>query len=298
MEIVVFGAGSLGSLLGGFLSNVHDVTLIARESHANAVEETGLEITGIVDEVVYPASRTTVDGLTADLALVTVKAYDTSDAAACLEKGEFDAVCSLQNGLGNEGILATVLDCPVLGGTVTYGADLERPGLVCMTGRGEITLGLYRGGNRVLLERVASAFSDASLEVTTTDDIRRVLWEKLVVNAAINPLTALAHCQNGAVAHPPLRGLAAAVTDEVVQVANHNDIDIDPTEMRSSVLEVADNTADNRSSMLQDFEAGRRTEIDAITGAVIDRADTVDVVINETLAALVMGWERENGLRP
>ena len=99
MEIIVFGAGSLGSLLGGLLAREHEVTLVGRDPHVRAVSESGLTLSGHVEAAVEPAATTDGRGLDADIAAVTVKAYDTEQAAGTLETGSFDAVLSLQNGL-------------------------------------------------------------------------------------------------------------------------------------------------------------------------------------------------------
>ncbi|MFW6448933.1 MAG: ketopantoate reductase family protein [Halobacteriota archaeon] len=297
MEIVVFGAGSLGSLIGGLLSRVHDVTLVGRRPHMDRVAEDGLRIGGLIDERVHPTARTEATGLASDLALVTVKSYDTRVAAEALETGDHDAVCSLQNGLGNEEVLAEVLDAPVLGATVTYGADLVAPGEVLMTGRGEFTVGLFRGGDAALLDAVIEALGVADIAVSDTDDIRTQLWRKLAINAAINPVTALTRRRNGAVTERPLLGVATAAAKEVELVAAVNDVDLVGPQVISQVREVAAATAENRSSMLRDVLEERRTEIDAINGAVVDRAGVAEVPVNEALAALIRGWERGLELR-
>lgn len=297
MDIVVFGAGSIGSLLGGLLSRVHDVTLIARPDHVELVNRNGLVIDGLQEWHVHPEARTEVAGLEADLALVTVKSYDCEVAARELSRASVDAVCSVQNGMGNEETLAEFLSDPVLGGTTTYGADRRAPGSVTMTGEGVVTLGLFHGGDRDLLMAIASAFDEAGINVETVDDIHTTLWRKLVVNAAINPVTALARCRNGAVADEPLASIARVAASETVAVAAETGIYLDEEAAIETVFDVARATADNRSSMLQDVLAERRTEIDAINATVVDRTEEVAVPVNATLSGLVVGWERTNELR-
>ena len=146
MNVVVFGAGSLGSLVGGLLAREHAVTLVGRDPHVAAVRESGLRVEGAFDFGVRPEATTDGRGLDADLAVVTVKAFDTETAADALATGDVDAVISLQNGLGNETTLAARLDCPVLAGTVTYGAELSAPGVVTCTGEGDVALGPRSGG--------------------------------------------------------------------------------------------------------------------------------------------------------
>lgn len=292
MELLVFGAGSLGSLLGGLLAREHTVTLVGRDPHMAKIRDAGLTITGMVDETVYPDAVTDPTGVSADIALVTVKSYDTETAAASLSESELDAVCSLQNGIGNEEAFVEVLSCPVLGGTSTYGAYLESPGTVRMTGSGAITIGSFSGGESIVDELV-SAFTTADIVAESTVDIARMLWSKVAVNAAINPITALTGCRNGAVAEEPLADVATAAAIEAVEVARHQGLELDAGSISRTVMEVAEATAENRSSMLQDIHAGSRTEIDSINGAVVDRAGTIPVPINETLYSLIIALETE-----
>jgi 2-dehydropantoate 2-reductase len=300
MEVLVFGAGSLGSLIGGLLARAHDVTLVGREPHVGAVRSDGLRITGVETVDVRPAATTDAAGASADLALVTVKTYDTEAAARALAAGDYGVVCSLQNGMGNEEILAGAVDAPVLAGTATYGARLAGPGRVEWTGRGTITLGAWRpADDAATAERVAAAFRAADLDAAATTDVRRRLWEKLAVNAAINPVTALARVENGALTAGPLAEVARTAAVETAGVARADGTDLDGGTARAAVETVARETARNRSSMLRDVARGRRTEIDAINGYVLDRAaDTGESVpINRTLAALIRGWERGAGVR-
>ena len=130
MDVLVFGAGSLGSLVGGLLSEAHDVTLVGRDPHVEAVRTDGLRITGVETTTARPAATTDGTDASADLGVVTVKAYDTEAAARTLATGDPGVVCSLQNGMGNEAALASHLDGPVVAGTTTLGARLAGPGRV------------------------------------------------------------------------------------------------------------------------------------------------------------------------
>ncbi|WP_276255024.1 ketopantoate reductase family protein [Halomontanus rarus] len=299
MEIVVFGAGSLGSLVGGLLAQVHDVTLVARAAHADAIRERGLELAGEFDAVVHPEVTTDGSDLGADLAVVTVKSFDTEAAARTLSTGRFDAVCSLQNGMGNEDTLATHLDAPILAGTATYGAVLREPGVVDCTGLGELVLGPADGGTSPIADRVGSAFDAAGLETVVADDMPRRLWEKLAVNAGINAVTALARTDNGAVLERPATDVARTATREAARTARADDVGLSNREALAAMESVAERTAANASSMRQDVRAGRRTEIDAINGFVVDRADDarLEVPTNRLLAALIRTWERGRGVR-
>ena len=292
MHIVVFGAGSLGSLLGGLLARAHDVTLVGREPHVGAIEQSGLEIRGEVEAHVRPRAHTD-PATSADLAVVTVKAGATETAADALADCDLDACLSLQNGMGNEATLAAELSCPVLAGTCTYGARLAGPGEVECTGIGEVVLGPREGGESELADRVGRAFDESSTETVVAADMPRRLWEKLAVNAAINAATALARVQNGALIDGPAEGVAKRAARETAAVAREQGVNLDGDEAVAAARAVARDTAGNTSSMRQDVEAGRRTEIDAINGFVLKRARAVDVPVNRTLTALVRAWEHE-----
>ncbi|PSP71052.1 2-dehydropantoate 2-reductase [Halobacteriales archaeon QH_8_67_27] len=296
MQVIVFGAGSLGSLVGGLLASVHDVTLVGRDPHVERVRRDGLRIVGAVEDQIAPAATTTVPDEAFDLAVVAVKAFDTDAAADALATVDLGGVLSLQNGLGNETRLADALDCPVLAGTCTYGARLLGPGRVECTGRGDVALGPPDGGVSTAADDVGDAFRAADIETTVAADMPRRLWEKLAVNAGINAVTALARVENGALVDGRARRPARDAAIEAARVARERGIDLSDEAAASAVERVADATAANRSSMLQDVDAGERTEVDAINGAVVERADQ-PVPVNETLTALLRAWERERGVR-
>lgn len=299
MDIVVFGAGSLGSLLGGLLASEHQVTLVGRDPHVSTIQEQGLTISGEVDREVRPAATTDGRSLSADLAVVTVKSFDTDEAARTLSTGQFEGALSLQNGLGNESRLAAHLDCPVLAGTATYGARRTAAGRVACTGVGRVTVGAPEGGVSTLATPVAEAFTVAGIDATAVEDMPRRLWRKLAINAGINPVTALARVPNGALRAGGANDLARRAARETARVARSKGVELDDEEAMAALESVVEATAINRSSMYQDVAAGRRTEIDSINGVVVERARErgLDVPVNEALATLVRTWERENELR-
>ncbi|QGA81208.1 ketopantoate reductase family protein [Halomicrobium sp. LC1Hm] len=290
MDVFVFGAGSLGSLIGGLLARSHDVTLVGREPHVRTVERSGLTVEGAIEAHVGPAAGTTPPAAAA-LAVVTVTAGDTDAAAAALSDTALDACLSLQNGMGNEATLAQRLDCPVLAGTCTYGARLTEPGVVACTGVGEVVLGPREGGHSAPADRAGAAFTDAGVETTVADDMPRRLWEKLAVNAGINATTALARVPNGALVDGPARRVAERAARETAAVAREHGVDLSDERAAEAMAQVATDTAANHSSMLQDVADGRQTEIDAINGYVVEQSADVAVPVNETLTALVRAWE-------
>ena len=292
MDVVVFGAGSLGSLIGGLLARRHEVTLVGRDPHMRAVEEDGLRVEGAVEATVRPAARTDAPE-SAELAVVCVKTFDTAAAADALAGVDLEVCVSLQNGMGNEATLADRLEATVLAGTCTYGAMRPDPGVVRCTGVGEITVGARTGGPSRAADRVGGAFEAAGLVTTVAEDMPRRLWEKLAVNAGINATTALARVDNGALLEGPADAVAAEAAREVARVARAEGIDLTPEAAAAAVERVAAATADNTSSMRQDVAAGRPTEVEAIGGYVLERARErgIDVPVNRTLTRLLRACE-------
>lgn len=307
MEVIVFGAGSLGSLIGGLLAREHDVTLVGRDPHVEAVRRRGLEVTGEFDLTTDPDARTDLSSFSpsADLGVVTVKSFDTEAAARALA-GRVDVALSVQNGMGNEETLRGEID-RVLAGTCTYGAILRKPGVVECTGRGEIVFGPFAEARRVngewadradrdVAERVGEAFRSAGIVATVDEEMADRLWEKLAINAGINPITALARIPNGALEDGPAHVRALAAARETAQVAREQGVDLSDEKAAGALEDVIETTAANESSMLRDVQQCRRTEIDAISGYVIDRA-TEPVPVTETLRDVIRAWERAHSVR-
>ncbi|ERH12525.1 MAG: 2-dehydropantoate 2-reductase [halophilic archaeon J07HB67] len=306
MEIAVFGAGALGSLVGGLLTREHAVTLVGREPHVTAVREDGLQVTGAVETTVSPRATTAGTGLDVDLAVVTVKADDTTRAGEQLATGDVELVWSLTNGLVEERLSASLGD-RVLAGTATYGAELPEPGVVRCTGVGELRVGeLARDGGDTghdtgdepsrRARRVAAACRAAGLSATADPQMARRRWRKLAVNAGINAVTALARAENAAVVTGPAATVAERAARETARVARAEGLSLADETAVAAVEEVASATADNRSSTLQDVLAGRPTEVDAINGAVVRRGEAagVDTPTNRTLTELLRAWEAAN----
>jgi 2-dehydropantoate 2-reductase len=296
MNIVVFGAGSLGTLLGGLLARKHQVTLVGRDPHMASIQENGLRIAGEIECHTTPEAVTNGASLEADLACVTVKSYDTAEAARTLATGEFESALSLQNGMGNEAALRAELDCPVLAGTVSYGALLSKPGRVECTGLGEVVLGDPDGGESRHANAVGEAFAAAGLETTVASDMPERLWEKCAINAGINPLTALAGIENGAVLDSPAWPIASEAARETARTARENGIELTDETALAALRRIAQATEKNTSSMARDVEQGRRTEIDAINGFVVRQANR-PIPANALLVGLIKTWKRSNGLR-
>lgn len=223
-------------------------------------------------------------------ALVLVKSWQTQRTAELLSGvlAPHGLALTLQNGLGNAEILVSVLgDERVLQGVTTLGANLLAPGLVQATGEGPITIGEHPRSSEF-----AASLQAAGFEVQTTSDLAALVWGKLVINAAINPLTALLGISNGELlTNSTARKLMPAAACEAAVVASALGIRLPYDDPLAMVAAVARRTATNRSSMLQDVARGAPTEIDAINGAVARAGERVGVLtpVNRALWQLVKG---------
>jgi 2-dehydropantoate 2-reductase len=271
LKIVVYGAGAIGSLFGAFLARENEVTLVGREEHVSTVQEKGLIVKGRNEFSSKPNAVTSQEECEIpDLLVITVKSYDTEAAVreACPLIGESTTVMSLQNGLGNLEVTKEILgDVTIIGGVTSHGAVLRRPGVVEHTGIGDTTVGMFTGLGDA--GELANLLSANGIQTSLSNDITVDIWYKALVNAAINPLATLASSPKGVLLEDEgLRTLAGEIVAEGVSVANAHGIMLDEERAFSNVMKVAEQTAENRNSMLQDLERGKRTEIDQINGAI------------------------------
>lgn len=295
------GAGAMGCLYGGHLAEAGvDVSLVdVWREHVDAINAKGLHMTGVSgDRVVHVPA--TIDPETVgeiDLMLLFVKSYDTAQAmrdSGPLIGGD-TCVLTLQNGLGNlEAITEVVGAGRVLGGTTSHGSTLVGPGEIRHAGVGPTVIGTLDGGSRSMAETAADMFNGASLQTRVSGDVRGDIWGKVLVNLGINALTALTGLRNGQLLEiPELRLLMRLAVEEGMMVAEADGVDLSIIDHVAHVYEVAEATGANRSSMLQDVDRGRRTEIDALNGAVVGLGEKlgVETPVNRALTSLVKGLE-------
>jgi 2-dehydropantoate 2-reductase len=301
-RIGVVGPGALGCLIAGLLALAgHDVRLLGRRAaQADILSRDGLlvERDGETRRAVVRAGTDAASLGPVDLAIVLVKATDTVAAASSLPAllGPDAPALSLQNGLGNVDALTGVLGTGrVLGGVSSQGATLLNVGHIRHAGFGPTALAEAVGGLTARAATIAALLDSAGLPTRAHPDAQPLIWGKLVANAAINPLGALLRCQNGeTVDRQDARVLFHGLAREAGAVASALGVTLpfdDPAAHAESIARV---TYGNRNSMLQDVEAGRRTEIDAINGAVarLGAAHGVPTPINETVAGLVRALEQ------
>lgn len=297
MRWMVFGAGAVGSVVAARLAEIEPVSIVGRPQHVEAIREHGLRITGRT-EIVQRRLDAVTDAADAaaepDVVLLTVKAYDTASAmdalAALVDRAVF---VSLQNGLGNEEIIASRA-ARVMGAVINQGATFLRPGEVFHAGSGDVALGAFAGAGPADAEAIAEPLVAAGFPAFAVADIRARIWAKAILNAAVNPLSGLLRKRTGElVESAALRGAMRQVVEESVAIATACGVDLEVADLLAAIEQVARATADNKSSMYQDLEKGRRTEIGAINGALVERAREQGVAcpVNDLLAALVCAAE-------
>jgi 2-dehydropantoate 2-reductase len=283
MKIVVVGSGAIGSLYGAFLSTIkgNDVILVGRDPHVSAIRSNGLIIRGIMGNHLFHLNA--VDHASelseADLILLTTKTYDTLEAITSakhlIDKGAY--ILLIQNGLGTEDIVADALNSTrVLRATTCMGALRTEPGIV------------------TFVKMISKMFKDCGFEVRTSENIEGVVWTKTLVNCGINPVGALTGLTNGEVyKNPELRNLVIKLVEEAVKVVKALGIELTTDDPVRYALGTAKATGNNINSMLQDIMAGKRTEIDAITGEIIRLGKElgIDTPSNEVVFALIKAIE-------
>jgi 2-dehydropantoate 2-reductase len=303
MNIVVLGAGSLGSAIGGTLAkNGNKVCLIGRKNHVDAINQRGLTlVTPKGEETVSITAQTNAAGLEpADLVLVLCNSFDTEE---CIEAnrsviGENTLVLSLQNGLGNEELLRKLINpSQVIAGKTYIGGMILEPGKVQSTTEGKKTfIGEFGAPISPRIEKIANLFNNAGMECIAAKHIKNIIWDKLLINLGTGALCGITKLPYGDFyQHQDLLDTAYVAVNEGMKVARAEGILLthhDPKE----VLELARENLpyDFKPSILQSLEKRKRTEIDVINGAVVQRGKQFEIAtpVNETLVACVKGIER------
>jgi 2-dehydropantoate 2-reductase len=290
MHFLIMGAGAVGSAFGAFLKlSGHTVTLVGRKGHMDAVRNQGLAVSGIwgghlAKGIAVHTGPETVRG-PFDAIFVSVKSFDTALAGRAVKPLLSDAtlLISLQNGLGNIETLAAAAACPhVLGGRVIFGTTVERPGAVRVTVYTQpVMIGFPKkalpAAPPALVQKAkaaARAIHDAGIPCEYTGEIEKYLWAKLLYNCALNPLGALHKVHYGALGEDPaLKKTMDAIVAEIFAVARARGTALfwnGPREFLDLFYsKLLPDTYHHRSSMLQDLERGRRTEIDSLSGMVV-----------------------------
>jgi 2-dehydropantoate 2-reductase len=299
VRIGVIGCGAVGSLFAAHLAQLDDVEVwaydLARE-HVDAINEHGLKLSGVGDLVGQLRATTDAAELPAcDLGIVAVKSMHTDAAMASTAHAfEDGAVCSVQNGIGNEELIAKHVD-RVIRGTTFPAGHVIAPGHVGWDTAGDTWIGPFEPSPAPLdaVERLAEALTRSGMPTQALEDARGAQWTKAIFNAATNPVGALTGLAHGEICDfEPTRRLITGLSDEckTVAAALGIELDHDPEDMVDHAARVAH---DHKASMTQDVLAHRQTEIDFLNGAIVERGGEtgVPVPLNRAIWALVKALE-------
>jgi len=310
-SILVAGAGALGSVVGGLLAEAGwPVTLLGRAEHLDAIRREGLVIEGLFGDRVVRSCRLaeSIREVTrpVDLALVTVKSWDTGEMAGAVGSvlASDGWALGMQNGLGNLETIAEVVGrSRVLGARAIFGAEMTAPGRVRVTVIADpVTVGAFDPTDEraaATAAEWASRLDAAGVPARFSEDVHADLWAKVLYNGALNPLGALLRVPYGHLAEDgETRGVMNDVLAEIFAVARAAGVRLpwaDVGAYRDVFYgRLVPSTARHHPSMLRDLERGRPTEIDAINGWVARLGERfgVAVPVNRTIAALVRASAR------
>jgi 2-dehydropantoate 2-reductase len=293
MNILVLGAGAIGSLYAAKLADAHRVTVVGRPEHVEAINRDGLRLIGRESSTHRVTAVTAVERVPPEaLILLTTKVNDNRRMAAAIrgKAGRDAVVLCIQNGLGGEDIVRDALrdsDEPLVLRAITqFGAIFQEPGVID-----------YKVAGYTLIEpsprsrMVADLLTESGLDGRVSDDIRIEIWRKLIFNCVINPITSLLGSEVGAIADPRLDPIKRRVIDECLAVASREGLtfDVDFVAELARVFGPSRNIA----SMRQDLARGHATEVDFMNGAVVElgKCHGIECPVNASLVALIKAME-------
>jgi 2-dehydropantoate 2-reductase len=278
MKIAILGAGAMGSVFGATLAQGNnDVTLIdVQRPTVQAINTNGLSVLDKQENektILVKASDNASTVGVCDLVIIFVKCYHTEDAArsAMPLLGPETQVLSLQNGWGNGPKIGKIVDSGrVLMGVTYHSATVRGPGQIHHAGQGKTWIGEMEPRDPTRVRRIAEACEQAGIETAVVDDIRTTVWAKLALNACTLPTSALLQFYAGELLqHRGTMELMEALLKEVIAVAHAQNIAMNYDERWKAITGLLERAQTARSSMLQDMQAKRRTEIDVINGAIV-----------------------------
>jgi 2-dehydropantoate 2-reductase len=289
MKIAVMGAGAVGCYYGFKLARAgHNVVLIGRPQHVEAIERQGLRLeTQTFDEHIRVSASTEVSAVQrAQLVLFCVKSDDTESGAAAIKPhlAPDALVLSLQNGVENANRLRALLPQEVIAAAVYVGTEMAGPGHVRHHGRGELVIEQSKAS-----DDVAHALILAGVPTDISDNVRGVLWAKLITNCAYNALSAITQLPYGRLVKG--EGVASVMrdlVDECMAVAKADGVTI-PGDIDVAVRKIAETAPGQYASTAQDLARGKPTEIDHLNGLIVRRGEALGIAtpINRLLHAIV-----------
>lgn len=299
MKVCVVGCGAVGSLFAAHLARLDDVEVWAYdldERHCQAINSSGLRLSGLADLTSKLQARSDASQIPeCDFGIVATKSYHTRSAIEATAKVfKNGAVCSVQNGVGNEEDIAEFVPRVIRGTTFPAGRILE-PGHIQQDAVGKTWMGPFepKPASMDEIKQLAEALTRSGMETLAMEDARGAQWVKLIFNASTNPIGALTHLPHGvACDQEKLRRLISGLVNESVAVADALGItlDSDPEKLIDHAREVA---YQHKASMLQDVLGRRKTEVEALNGGIVrfGKDTGVPTPLNEAIWALILGLE-------
>jgi len=302
MRIVIAGPGAMGCLFAFLLTRAgYEVWLLDNsEERAEQIRAQGLQIEGESGDcqLPFPRIRACAQEIdSADLLIIFVKAYDTASVLHSMRElvAANTILLTLQNGIGNaETLREAYPHNAIVAGTTAQGATLLGCGHIRHAGEGETVIGGIDENSAFHAKLIRDLFMSAYIPTGIAEDVRGILWGKLLVNCGINPLTAIMKITNGQLPEiPALCEVMSRAVEEGAAIARAAGITLPYRDPAARVIEVCAATANNRSSMLQDLEAGRKTEIDYLNGALVKKTHEAGLAapVNSFLTHLVKALE-------
>jgi 2-dehydropantoate 2-reductase len=286
---VVLGAGAIGSLYAAKLGARHDVTVVGRQPHVDAINRAGLRLTGHEELTRRVSAATSLTAIARHtLVLLTTKVNDSREAVRAIADRLTDdtIILCVQNGLHSEEVVKAIVGdrCLVLRAITQFGAIFSGPGVVD-----------YKVAGYTLVQQsprsaeIAELLTASGLDGRVSDAIHVEVWRKLIFNCVINPITSILGTDVGSIADPRLNPLKQLVIDECLAVARADGVafDIDFVQTIADVFGASRNIA----SMRQDLLKGKTTEIDFMNGAVVElgRRFGIECPVNGALVAIIHG---------
>jgi len=309
MKILVMGAGAVGSVFGGFLAeNGNDVSLIGRDRYIQAIRTEGLKISGIWGEHLVRnikgfTSVSEIRESNFDFVLLSIKSFDTEEAVKQIlpHVGPQTLIIALQNGLGNIETIARIAGKErTIGARVIFGVELVEPGHFKVTAIADKVL-LGAVSQDVSTERVmeiAAKINHAGIPTAATNEIEKFIWTKVLYNCCLNaPAALLDTCYGKLGEFEATREILRAIITEVLAVAENRGIDMGFTDAAAYEKvfyeELLPPTYAHHPSTLQDLKSGKKTEIEALNGAIVrmGKEKGIPTPVNWTLTQLIHGKE-------
>ena len=298
MRIIVVGAGAMGSIYGGRLSQHNEVTLI--DTNTSLVEKIArdgiiLEEGGVETSFHPSASTTTSDK--ADLVILFTKALYSVSALENIKTaiGENTYLMTLQNGAGHERMLSQFVntDHVIIGTTEDNGAVISL-GVIHHGGKGVTNIGLLNGSKVKILEDIKESFDKCGFDVRIHENIQQLIWDKLMTNVSLSVLTAILQCDMSYISsNESAFAICRKLIEETVRVASAMNLEFDTEKVIQKVRSTSENNPGGYTSIMMDIKNGRKTEVDTISGAVVAKAHELGVPVphHEMAVSLIHALE-------